>query len=473
MRLLLMAVLASLFPILIGLFPTSKLLAASVVPFSADAFVDSVGIVSHIGFSDTPYAQNWGKQDRTQSTGDLLADLGVRHVREGIPNPTYQPYSLYVRPRLAQLYRDYGIRTLSIVDRRVNGILAPDQIDAYLDDYATSAVNLDGQRVPIREFLEAIEGPNEYDMHNQQSARDPDWAKNLKNYQSALYQKVKQRSQLAQMPVIMPSLIYTQYCNSDLGSMANSLDYGNLHPYPNYPYFSVPTSSLGWHLSAGRSCFSNKSIYVTETGYLSGTNGISDRTIAKYMSVLLPEYFLRPQVKRTYLYSLIDTLPERDRWGLISARRSGQVINGRDQFTLTPKPSYYAIQSLLGLLKEGEWDKDQKKWIVPTVNLKPVDIVVDQKQDSTHYLLLQKSTGDYFLLLWQQIESFNPTAGNFEPSRDEVRVSLPEGYQFQSLYQYDDSFKLQGTPLTKPTNRMAVQVPDSITVLQFRAIAPK
>jgi hypothetical protein len=450
----------------IGLLSTSKVIAEPTTPFASDAFVDSVGIVSHLGYTDTPYAQNWGKDDSSQDVRSLFADLGIRHVRDGIPHPTLQPAKTYQRSRVAQLYRDYGIRFITGPDVRTNGILDASQIGAYVAEYASGVINFEGETFQVRELLDAIEGPNEYDQHTQQDKRDPNWVKNLKTYQSELYSQVKAQPLLSSLPVVMPSLIYTKYCSDVLGSFAETIDYGNLHVYPNYPYFLIPTGNFGWHFSNGQKCFQDKPVYVTETGYQTGGGGITDRTIAKYLSRLLPEFFSRPQIKRTYIYSLIDTLPETDLWGLIRPERNGQKIAGLDQFTLTPKLSYHAIKSLLDLLREGAWVKAQRKWVSPLVNLKPVEILFEGKQDSTHHLLLQKSTGDYFLLIWQEVEAFNLKAGNFDPPVDDVSLSLPQEYKLQTLYNYDDSFKLKPTSLSE-RNKITIQVPDSVVVLHF------
>ncbi|HEY9644105.1 MAG TPA: hypothetical protein V6C57_26670 [Coleofasciculaceae cyanobacterium] len=450
----------------IGLLTTSKATAQPITPWASDTFVDSVGIVAHLSYTDTPYAQNWGKADPSQDIRAIFADLGIRHVRDGIAHPTLQPSIAYQRSRLAQLYRDEGIQLITVSDVRKNGILDASQIGTYLDEYANGAIDLDGETFKVRDLLEAIEGPNEYDQSNHADKRDPNWVKSLKNYQSELYSQVKSNPLLSNLPVVMPSLIYTKHCTDKLGALTGTIDYGNLHLYPNYPYFLIPTGNFRWHFSNGQNCFKDKPVYITETGYQTGGGGISDRTIAKYLSRLLPEFFLRPQIKRTYLYSLIDISPESGHWGLVRPERNGQKIAGYEQFTLTPKLSYHAVKSLLDLLREGKWVKAERKWAIPPVNPKPVEILFEGKQDSTHHLLLQKSTGDYFLLLWQEVEAFNPTAGNFEPPVDEVSVSLPKEYKLQTLYKYNDSFKLEPIALSE-NHQMTIQVPDSVVVLHF------
>jgi hypothetical protein len=450
----------------IGLLKNSKAVTQPVTSFASDSFVDSVGIVAHLSHVDTPYAQNWGKKDKSQDVREIFANLGIRHVRDGIAHPTLQSSRAYQRPRLAQLYRDYGIRFITVSDIRTNGILDANQLDAYINEYANGEIGLEGETFKVRDLLEAIEGPNEYDQHGHQDKRERDWVKNLKNYQSKLYSKVKANPLLSHLPVVMPSLVYTKYCSNELGSFAGKIDYGNLHVYPNYPYFLIPTGNFGWHFSNGRNCFQDKPVYITEAGYQTGGGGISDRTIAKYLSRLLPEFFLRPQIKRTYIYSLIDTLPELGLWGLVRPERNGQKVAGRDQFTLTPKLSYYAVKSLLDLLREGKWIKAQKKWAIPLVNPKPVEILFEGKQNSTHHLLLQKSTGEYFLLIWKEVEIFNPNAGNFRVGVDEVNLTLPKEYKLKTLYKYDDGFRLKPTTLAG-NNKITLQVPDSVMVVHF------
>ena len=442
------------------------------VAFSANAFVESVGIVTHLTYQDTPYVQNWAKADASQNVSELLGALHIRHVRDRIIHPEIQSWGSYLRYRFADLYADYGIKFISILDLKREEILDQSQIAPFLDSYASESLQAStGESIPIRNLLEGIEGPNEYDRHNDIEERDPNWAEALQMYQARLQQELTARAALASIPLITPSLIYTRYCGSVLPSFRETITHGNLHVYATHPYFRVPTDNLQWHLNHGRKCFGNKPVYVTETGYLTGGGGISDKTIAKYTSRILSEFFLEPQIERTYLYSLIDTLPDIDNWGLIRPEKTGEVQNGFDQFKLSPKPSYYAVSSLLSLLDEGVWDEDKEQWIVPAVSADSVDISFEHKQRNTHKLLLKKSDGYYYLLLWQEVESFNPRRGNFDPSPDSVLVSIPEQYEFDSIFKYNREFMLTEEPLRTGSNTLSVQVPDSLMLLRFRDIS--
>ncbi|MBD2260562.1 hypothetical protein [Pseudanabaena sp. FACHB-2040] len=442
--------------------------AATETPKSADAFVDSVGINTRLSYTDWPTASNWDNPDPAQNIRQLLVNTGIRHVRDRIPNPSLEPNITYVNPRLAQLYRDNGIRFLTGIDTRNNNVLDTSKIQSYVDWFAKGTISLDGQAIPVRSLLEATEGPNEYDMHHHQSSRDPNWSTNLRAYQAAIHQKVRASSVLASLPILMPSLVHTPYCGSPLGSLSNVSTYGNLHSYPNYPYMKPPSSNLGWHLDNVSDCVGTKKSWVTETGYFTRTGNnkeLSEATAAKYTSRLIAEYFRSGKISRTYLYNLVTGGV--DGWGLIAAQKTSTTVNGWQQYSLRPKPSYHAVKSLNKLLGEATWSKTEKRWNAPAVNLRAINLSFEGKDANTRHLLLQKSNNRYYLLLWQEVESFNPTQGNFTPSPDKVTVVLPAGSRPQALHKYNSQFTFGRHSLEGSSSRLSIDVPDSVTVLEF------
>ena len=68
----------------------------------ADAFVESVGVNVHLGYTDTPYGQEAAIRDK-------LLDLGVRYVRDGISQGRPDVYR-----RLRELAQ-HGVRANLIV----------------------------------------------------------------------------------------------------------------------------------------------------------------------------------------------------------------------------------------------------------------------------------------------------------------------------------------------------------------------
>jgi hypothetical protein len=441
-----------------------------IMPYSSDDFVDSIGINVRMSYQDWPTSTNWSNPNPEQNIETLLANLGIRHLRDRIPHPQLQRPISYVNPRLAKLYSDYGMDYIIALGIKNDNILDPASLPAYLDWYANGSIFLNNKEILVRDMLIAIEGPNEYDMHNKQDLRDPNWVENLHAYQNQLYDQVKSRSTLKHLPVIAPSLVYTAYCNSVLGSFETTADYGNLHPYPTYPYMRQPIETLGWHLHHVRGCTGNKPIWATETGYLTQNDTpaeISEVTAAKYTPRLLTENFLTGRIKRTYIHEIARA--NKNGWGIIAATPSDEIINGTQQFLLEPKPSYNAVKSLIYLLSEATWSKSDQLWQIPNIDLNPIPINFQNKEESTHYLLLQKSTGTYYLLLWQELESFNPGRGNFEIDPDEIIIDIPEKMTITKAYEYSSDFIYQEVSLdnNSQNNSLSISVPDSVIVIEF------
>ena len=153
-------------------------------PYAADAFVDSAGLNVRMSYPDWPTSTTWDNPDPQQNIRHLIADLGVRHLRDRIPHPELQAGISYVNPRLAQLYLDHGLKFIVGVDNRREGQLNPRQTPAFVDWYASGQITAeDGQQVRVRDMIEAVEGPNEYDRHHKPDEREPGWARNLNAYQ--------------------------------------------------------------------------------------------------------------------------------------------------------------------------------------------------------------------------------------------------------------------------------------------------
>lgn len=131
---------------------------------------------------------------------------------------------------------------------------------------------------------------------------------------------------------------------------------------------------------------------ATETGCCTGTAraSVSLATHAKYMPRLFAEYF-RHGFVRTFSYEFYD---EAD--NPASCESNFGLVN----HDLTPKPSYIAIASLINLLA----DKDPA--FSPgtvTYSLKASAVGAYNRLQYVHDLLLQSSTGEYYLLLWHEI----------------------------------------------------------------------
>ena len=174
---------------------------AAVQAREADGVVESIGVDTHLGYTDTPYNDFPLVRQRLQ-------ELGIRYIRDGVSQNRADVYS-----RLRTLAGD-GIRLDVIAGdplRRWNIGTIDQQLDLIQKELGSSVVS--------------IEGPNEYDLQG-----DPNWASTLRTYTRQLWEGVKARPKLAGLPVVCPSIV-TQENMAAAGDLSQWCDYGNTHTY--------------------------------------------------------------------------------------------------------------------------------------------------------------------------------------------------------------------------------------------------
>lgn len=344
-----------------------------VMPVPADTFVESIGVNTHLGYSDTIY------REYEHTIKPRLLELGVRHIRDGTFND-----------EVARKYLDlgkHGIKVLLITDSR----------------RAVSKARA------IAPALFAIEGMNEPDT------RGNDWVERTRADQRALYEAIKGDSALAQFPVLVSSLANIRDNPAKLGSLTQWLDYGNIHPYAAG---QPPSRHWGWGttmeraLGEARKVSEHKPIIATECGYHNrllekGHPGCSETAAGNYFPRLLAVYF-NAGLKRSYTYEFADEkhdpefLDKEQHFGLI--RRDG-----------SPKPAFVALKNMISLLKN------------PGEAFQPTALAfsLETRADNIHQLLLQKRNGRHFLLLWQEAACYDTsTRKDIEVPDKEVTLNL-------------------------------------------------
>lgn len=169
---------------------------------SAAAFRDSVGVVVHVSYFDTPYDQ-W---DRVIAK---LRELGVGRVRDGLfvsSNPDWNT-TVYERLNAAALN---GLRFDLVVPI---GCSYQGTVDPCLSALKTRlAVNA----------VDSLEWPNEHD-----ASGDPNWAASLTDWGRELFFRVKVDPVLGSIDVVGPSLVHPA-SRAQLGDQSDALDFGNV-----------------------------------------------------------------------------------------------------------------------------------------------------------------------------------------------------------------------------------------------------
>ena len=336
---------------------------------SAKGFVDSVGINTHLGYSDTVYWQQW------PIARDRLKELGVSHIRDGTLAANYPDV---IGPTVASRYRELdaaGIKGNLLVGEEQNhgSTTVADRL-AWIRNNS------------LAPFTIGIEGSNE-------SWNDATF---IRAMQCDIYNRVKGDTALASKPVIGPSggppfsgtTWYDRvYGGGESPNITPCLDKGNLHPYPGAdPPNLHQDRDLSTAMEWGRILYGSKPYWATETGYwntLADPNGVSETAAGIYVPRATLDYFRRG-IEKTQLYELIDLNTASsaviDRYGLL--RTAG-----------TRKPAFTALSNLLAIVKDSASASGSLGFglVCKTGCHSPVRRV-----------LLKHSSGAYYLAVWSE-----------------------------------------------------------------------
>jgi hypothetical protein len=393
---------------------------------SAYAFVNSIGVNTHLNYFDRTYG-NFQFIERE------LASIGIHHVRDGV-HLLNTDYNKAVYSRWSQL-GDIGIYFDAVLDpRSALGPLTPDKLDQ-VDDLANHTI-------------ESFEGPNELDISN-----IPNWTSVVRDYQRSIYQSVKSMTSANSVAVVGPSLAFASKGLS-VGDISDRIDYGNLHPYPaaKMPSTVFPDQPL-----LANEVSKNKKIFITESGYHNALNdhrdqpAVSEVCAAKYIPRLFLEDFLRG-IPRTYLYEFLDEASDPGltdvqlHWGLI--RSDG-----------LEKPAFTAVKNLINELNDS----------AEPARLQQLTYSLDVQNAQIHHLLLQRSDGEFFLILWQEVPSYD-----YEKQRDIAvsprPVTLTLNHNAQNVSIYEPAAQSKPLQVYANTTKISLEVPDHPLVIQ---IAPQ
>jgi hypothetical protein len=347
-----------------------------VAPPMARELADSVGVNVHLTYDDTPYADF----ERVRSA---LRELGVRHVRDGlVPQRPDQYARLH---RLAQA----GIRSTLIMG-------AP-RLTRVADQVHTL-------RTQLSRAVEAVEGPNEYDISG-----DAEWADALRGYQRELYAAINDDPGLRSLPVYGPTVVLPEN-RGVLDELRRSFDVANLHPYPAG---GPPEAVLGSEVSKASPL--DKPLVATETGYhnaVAATEGqppVEEAVAADYLPRLLLTAFA-DGIERTFWYELLDTYPD-------AARTTADANWGLLRNDFTPKPAFAALANLMRLTGDDSGGDAARR---------PLDVSVTASSRDVGRLLLQKGDGVYLIALWRDVPLENEGARRALEERPlQTEVSLP------------------------------------------------
>lgn len=373
--------------------------AASENARSADDFVDSIGVNTHLYYDGSVYYQKYSSLIKPK-----LSQLGVRHIRDGAS-------------RNLNGYMD-RLRELETLGIRTTLTCSPNDTTP---QGAVSLVKELGTKV-----VEAVQGPNESNLGG-----DSNWVNNLRSYQRQLYQAINADSVTKDVNVYGPSLSGESAYNA-IGDLSDSVDYGTMNNYYSgrnpgiWGWGSDNYGSLQWNVRVAKRASVSKSIITTETGYHSlvnsnnGNNGVPEDISAKYMPRLLLEQF-NYGIPRTFIYELIDAYYDPN----TVDKNLGLLRNDGSE-----RPVFGAIKNLIGLLKD------------PGTSFTPgsLDYSLGGNTDNIHHTLLQKQNGKFYLILWQEVSGYDVnTKQVIKINSQKVSLTLNTAIAKATIYVPNDS----------------------------------
>jgi len=385
---------------------------------SADAFVDSVGVNVHLHYQDTSYS-NFPKVKQA------LLGLGLRHVRDGLTDTTWQDY--YDRHNELGQSGIRGIYTTSVT-----------QSDQLLIDYPTR----------MKDNFEGYESPNEYDQSG-----DPNWPETLAKFVTRLNATVKANSGTSKFPVIGPSLTsqeaFTRMRGACTFDSANLHDYCGGHNPGTLGWGSNGYGSLTWNLANVTAACPGKPVITTETGYQTDpslSQGITEEVTAKYVPRVFLEQWRRG-IRRTYLYELVD---------MPAGFPAGDSKFGLLRSDFSAKPAYSALLNLLHLLSD------------PGPSYAGQDLAFTLAGDVANidHVLFEKRDGTFYLALWVEEPSYDVNSKKALPvSTHHVVVQFDEGADVV-VHAFGQSGTVQTTSLPSSATH-AIDVTDYVTILEL------
>lgn len=428
----------------------------------ANDLIDMIGVVTHLTYS------SYGNVDFNSVIKARLTDLGIRHIRDtnvsqdgtsGGTTGTYA-YSGQLKSLSAAGIHITPSTYYQIFNTDSNGCQGNgnswDEIPVYTCDTQNRFVRkvkaliqggtLNGTVIQGPNSVDAFAGLNEPDhvaglTDGNWSANfdnvHPDWVSRVVNYSHDLRTALSSDSVTAGVPIIAPSFVHlTVFPLNELnalGEVKNYVDKGNAHVYcHNRP----PVNCISTLFTPWQSLFSPKPMVLTELGY-HNVNGsgqataTSETNTAKYLLQSLGQYF-NLGVERIFIYELKDEggTDRQTSFGLLKTDGS-------------PKPAYNALKNFLTILNDT------------TANFSPGTLAysLDNTGAENHALLLQKKSGEFYLMLWA------------DQGNRQVRLNLEQSKAL-SLYKPTAS---ANTATTTTATQLEFNVSDEPTIVKIAA----
>jgi hypothetical protein len=406
--------------------------AAATQALASDSVVDQIGVDIHLSFFNTPY----NKFDTL--VRPALAELGIRHVRDGALTAGNSGALNTYYKRLSALAAD-GIKSSLVT------------FDATTPAYVTDLAKLDDVYNQAGRAVEFFEGSNEPNLK-----KNPEWANIGRERQKALYQAAHGNPDLSGVAVIGPSPWGPSA--QQLGDISADVDFGNWHIYSGGQYpEATGKASLSDYQEEARALYSGKPVVASEAGYHSAMNvptgkhrPTPEKTIAKYLPRLIL-WDLKNGVVRTYVYELIDSFNKGD--------ADPESNFGLMRYDGSRKPAFNAIKNLIGIFSDQE--------AVP--HPQALDWSLTNKDDAVQSMVFQRSDGSFLLALWLGVTAWDPDQRTeITPKSVSTDIILPATINKATALELTDEGTVVSRDAVIEGHRLSLTLKDTLTVIRLQ-----
>jgi len=427
------------------LFAATAAAQTTVQARPADQFVDSMGINVHMEYANSPY-------NNYDAVNAALRALGMRHFRDEINDTD----SRFVRE--LQHIGQLGYSLCGLIEGG--------------NDYPRHGTRLDPDAVvsiiqKLLPTIDAVEGPNEPDGGGFVYDHVP-YPRGAIHEAEDLWSIVKSSPELSFLPVISLSEGNAQ----DFVRLAKNTrvpidfaTYGNMHAYQGG--FVGDHNLTNFYMPLSRDLIFRTGPSTTEMGYHNNTRylgggqqqGVSQRASAIY----LPTAFLSEfnhGILRTFSYELIDEFSDPT---FQSAEGHFGILN-HDR---SPKPAYIALQNLIAILQERG-----------TEDFAPgsLGITFSGMLPTLRYTLLEKSSGTYYLAVWNDISVYriatqSTSGADLYPQNVPITVTFSEARPL-AVYAPNDATGTQPTrtyTISTAEHSITINLPPQVLLIKVRS----
>ncbi|MEA2708465.1 MAG: hypothetical protein QOF78_1066 [Phycisphaerales bacterium] len=405
--------------------------AATVQAKPADAFVESLGVNTHYGNG----IFTGGNAYADRRIDAKLAELGIRHIRD-------HSYNTEALGFVDNLNSSYGIRANLILGETTR---SPADLVTLLKAHPA---------------YEAIEGLNEPDFAGNRSYNGLTDSSGTNSYpatkafQNDLYAAVKADPQLAGVTVLSPAMGRS---NKSQYLSGINFDVAAMHSYAwasPTTFADKPSGGVDQALSDMSALRGSKPLWATESGYYNepatNSKSVPEHISGKYTPRLYAEFFNRG-IARSYVYELADQGPDKT----VREQNFGLL-----RFDMTEKPAFTAMKRLIDLVEDP----------AAPPSFTPASLAYTLNGPaSVHHTLLQKSDGRFFMMLWNEVLSYD-SVGHVDLNVSDVAVAVAlEGGAFDvRVFEPNAS----ASPLSTYSNVtfLNLGVPDQMMVLELTRV---